>query len=309
MSLDIIAAESLGVRGLCCVVTLAGRRIVIDPGLALGYLRHGLLPHPMQIAVGRAVRAKIVQALDDATDVVLSHFHGDHVPLAQANPYQLAMSMLPERFGELRCWSKSGDDLNGTMAGRLADLAQVLGDNLRVAEGSVQGPLAFSLAVPHGEAGSRMGTVMMTRITMPDGVFVHASDIQLMDDATVDLILDWQPDILLAGGPPIYLERLGNAQRRRAWDNALRLARHIDTVILDHHLLRSRQGAAWLAELSTRVGRRVLCAADFMGRPRQLLEARRQQLYQRLPVADGWHDDYLAGRVDPDDYLGPAASR
>jgi hypothetical protein len=309
MSLDIIAAESLGVRGLCCVVTLPGRRIVIDPGVALGYLRHGLLPHPLQIAVGRIVRAKIVQALSNATDVVLSHFHGDHVPLAQANPYQLAMSMLPERFGELRCWSKSGDNLNGAMAGRFADLAQVLGDNLRVAEASVQGPLAFSPAVPHGEAGSRMGTVMMTRITMPEGVFVHASDIQLLDDATVDRIIDWQPDILLAGGPPIYLERLGNNQRRRAWNNALRLARHIGTVIIDHHLLRNMQGATWLTELSKRVGRRVLCAADFMGQPRQMLEARRQQLYQRLPVAEGWHDDCLAGLVDPDDYLEPAAGR
>jgi hypothetical protein len=303
MSLNIIAAESLGVRGLCCVVTLPGRRIVIDPGLALGYLRHGLMPHPRQIAVGRVVRAQIVRALDDATDVVLSHFHGDHVPLARANPYQLALSMLPKRFGELRCWSKSGDDLNGVMAGRLADLARLLGDNLRMAEGSVQGPLAFSPAVPHGVAGSRMGTVMMTRIALPDGVFVHASDIQLLDNAAVDRIIDWQPDILLAGGPPLYLERLDNDQCRRAWNNALRLARHIDTVILDHHLLRGRQGTAWLAELSARAGRRVLCAADFMGQPRRLLEARRQQLYRRLPVPEDWHDDYLAGRVDPDLYL------
>ena len=79
MNIDIIAAESLGVRGLCCLVTLPGRRIVIDPGVALGYVRHGLLPHPLQISVGHSVREKILQVLETATDVVFSHFHGDHV--------------------------------------------------------------------------------------------------------------------------------------------------------------------------------------------------------------------------------------
>ena len=43
MSIEIIGAESLGVRGLCCLVTLPDRRIVIDPGVSLGYVRHGLL--------------------------------------------------------------------------------------------------------------------------------------------------------------------------------------------------------------------------------------------------------------------------
>lgn len=41
---------------------------------------------------------------------------------------------------------------------------------------------------------------MMTRIE-EDMVFVHASDIQLLDDATVDRILAWHPNILLASGP------------------------------------------------------------------------------------------------------------
>ena len=107
MSLEIIAAESLGVRGLCCLVTLRNRRIIIDPGVSLGYMRHGLLPHPLQIAEGCRVREKILHALNNATDVVFSHFHGDHVPLLDANPYQLSIQTLPPRFREIRCWSKS----------------------------------------------------------------------------------------------------------------------------------------------------------------------------------------------------------
>jgi len=81
MNLEIIAAESMGARSLCCLVTLPDRRIVIDPGVSLGYVRHGLLPHPLQVAIGRRVREKILRVLNNASDVVFSHFHGDHVPL------------------------------------------------------------------------------------------------------------------------------------------------------------------------------------------------------------------------------------
>jgi len=303
MSLEIIGAESLGVRSLCCLVTLHDRRIVIDPGVSLGYLRHGLLPHPLQVAEGRRIRKKILRVLKNATDVVFSHFHGDHVPLMKANPYQLSVQALPSRFHELHCWSKSDNDLSADMNKRFRDLAELMGGNLRVAEGRSEGALSFSRAVSHGAQDSNMGTLMMTRIDMGRHVFVHASDIQLLDSITVDQVIDWQPDIALAAGPPLYLARLSNAERERAWENAVRLAQSIDIVILDHHLMRSEEGAVWLDELSTTVGKKVYCAADYMGRPRRLLEAERVQLYEQMPVPEKWHDNYANGRIDPDDYL------
>jgi len=303
MSLEIIGAESLGVRSLCCQVTLPDRRIVIDPGIALGYWRHGLMPHPLQVAVGRRIREKILQALNNATDMVFSHFHGDHVPLLKANPYQLSVQSLPSCFTELHCWSKSDVDLSAEMQKRFYDLAKLLGSKIQIAERHSDGPLSFSRAVPHGAADSHTGTVMMTRIEMGSQVFVHASDIQLLDDSTVDKVIDWQPDIILAAGPPLYLDRLSNVKRKLAWDNAVRLAQSIDVVILDHHLMRSEEGAVWLDELSATVGKKVYCAADFMGQPRWLLEAERVKLYEEMPVPSDWHDSYAKGTVDPDEYL------
>ena len=44
MHIEILATESLGVRGLSCSVTTAGRRVVIDPGAALGYQRFPVPP-------------------------------------------------------------------------------------------------------------------------------------------------------------------------------------------------------------------------------------------------------------------------
>ncbi|NIA19462.1 MAG: hypothetical protein GWP07_03380, partial [Xanthomonadaceae bacterium] len=52
MGIEIIGTESLGVRGMCCLVTAGKRRILIDPGVALGYRRHGLPPHPYQVKTG-----------------------------------------------------------------------------------------------------------------------------------------------------------------------------------------------------------------------------------------------------------------
>ena len=303
MSLEIIGSESLGVRSLCCQVTFQDRRIVIDPGVSLGYMRHGLLPHPLQIAEGRKVREKILHTLNNATDIVFSHFHGDHVPLLDANPYQLSIQSLPSRFRELRCWSKSDVGLSTKMSKRFRGLSDLLGANMLNAEGISEGPLSFSRAVPHGVSNSNMGTLMMTRIEMDNRVFVHASDIQLLDDSTVDRVIDWQPDIVLAAGPPLYLDRLSKFERERAWDNALRLVSNIDVVILDHHLMRSVEGEVWLDELSAAVGKKVYCAADFMGRPRQLLEAKRAQLYEKMPVPDGWHDDYAKGLVNTGQYF------
>ena len=145
MHIEIIGAESLGVRGLCCFVKTRDRNILIDPGIALGYVRHKLLPH------------------------------------------------------------------------------------------------TFSGPVPHGEAHGTLETVIMTRIE-EDEIFVHAPDIQLLDDDTVSKIIRWNPDIVFAGGPPIYLSRLSEDQTRRAWHNAERLCQAIDQVILDHHLMRSHEG-------------------------------------------------------------------
>jgi predicted metallo-beta-lactamase superfamily hydrolase len=274
------------------------RRVVIDPGIALGYLRNGLMPHPLQVAVGENIRRQIVKALEKATDVVFSHFHGDHVPLAEANPYQLGFDHLPHSFRQLRGWSKSPAGLSAVSRRRFQQLSDLMDGPLRVAEGITDGPLSFSPAVPHGAPDSRQGTVMMSRIEIGNGAFVHASDIQLLDATAVDRILAWDPSVVVAAGPPLYLSALTTPHRRLAWENGLRLAGGVETLILDHHLMRSEAGERWLEDLSQKAGKKILCAADFMKRPRELLEARRRELYESVPVPANWHQDYSEGSAE-----------
>jgi hypothetical protein len=89
MIIKILGSESLGVRGLSCSVELKNRKIFIDPGIALGWSRYGFFPHPFQIAIGAGIREKIIEELKNASDVIFSHFDGDHCPLYNPNPYQL----------------------------------------------------------------------------------------------------------------------------------------------------------------------------------------------------------------------------
>lgn len=106
MIVKILGAESLGVRGLFCVVELKNRKICIDPGIALGWSRQGFLPHPFQIAVGADIRENIIDELKDATDVIISHFDGDHCPLLHPNPFQLGIEEVKDSLSQCRIWAK-----------------------------------------------------------------------------------------------------------------------------------------------------------------------------------------------------------
>lgn len=307
MKINILGAESLGVRGLCCSVKTEHRLILIDPGIALGYMRDKLLPHPLQIALDEKIQKKILSAWKNATDVVVSHFHGDHVPLENANPYQLNIRKLSGLDENIRIWTKERCHFSPTEENRASCFPLILHINLIAAEGKKCGPMEFSGAVPHGQGHNNLETVMMTRIE-EDKVFIHAPDIQLLDDATVSRILAWEPDIVLVGGPPLYLSRLSDDLIKKAWENAVRLSMGTETLVLDHHLMRSHEGLEWVDRLTSLSGNGVMCAADFMGTPRLLLEADRKFLYEKFPVTPGWHEDYAKGKVTTDAFWSAAQS-
>jgi hypothetical protein len=146
--------------------------------------------------------------------------------------------------------------------------------------------------------------VMMTRIEERGVAFVHASDIQFLEEATIEKILDWEPDIVLASGPPLYHYSSSSfqKQRERAWKNALKLTQNVKTLIVDHHLLRSQEGIEWLEDLKRRSNHNILCGAEFMGMQPLFLEAWREELYGWLPVPEGWHANYKKSRVSADSY-------
>ena len=62
--------------------------------------------------------------------------------------------------------------------------------------------------------------------------------------------------------------------------------------------MRSKKGERWLDHVSSLTAHKVVCAADFMGLRRNLLEAERVLWYKKLPVPEGWHEAYARGEID-----------
>jgi uncharacterized protein len=304
MIINILGAESLGVRGLSCLVELKNRKIFIDPGIALGWSRYGFLPHPFQIAIGAGIKKQIIEGLKNTDDVIFSHFDGDHCPLNNANPYQLGTQDVKSSLAACQIWAKGLNNSSPIQQKRRTELAEAIKKDLRNAEGIKEGHLEFSYPVLHGVKRGKDSMVMMSKIEENGQSFVHASDIQLLDKKAIEKILDWKPNIVLTSGPPLYhfLSSSFQAQRENAWRNAMMLSENIDTLIIDHHLLRSEEGIRWLENIKNVSVNQVYCAADFMKKESLFLEAWRKELYEWLPVSKNWHEDYRQGKVDIDNY-------
>ena len=180
---------------------------------------------------------------------------------------------------------------------RRNELMEIFQMDFPNSEGINEGILEFSPPVSHGRM--KKNHVMMTRINEGDKTFVHASDIQLLDDDAISLILKWNPTIILASGPPFYLKQYQTKEiYDKAWKNAIKLAmvKNLSTLILDHHLCRNKVGLDFISELSKETRKRIICAAQFMKKEPILLEAYRRELYGELPVDPKWHEQYAKGK-------------
>ena len=295
MKIKILGAESLGVRSLCVFVSTDDRKILIDPGIALGYKRFGLLPHPFQVAIGYNIRENIISILKSGvTDIVFSHYHGDHIPLPDANPFQLDAYRVSHYFKKPKLWCKSSENISHNMLIRRNELMRIFQRDFPNSEENTEGILSFSPPVCHGQM--KKNQVIMTRIEEGGIVFVHASDIHLLDDNTISQILKWNPTIVLASGPPFYLKQYQTKEiYDKAWTNALKLAKKASILILDHHLCRNKNGLEFISDLSRKTGKSIICAAQFMEKKPILLEAYRRELYGELPVDPLWHEQYAKG--------------
>jgi len=187
-------------------------------------------------------RSLIIESLKNARDIVISHYHRGHHPLVNANLYQLSAKKIINTCPHARFWTKGTNDLSANQINRARALSKHLGRTLPVAEGKSNGPLCFSLPVPHGEQNGRGGSVMMTRVEECGEIFVHASDIQMLNNDAIDQIIAWKPNIIIASGPPVYLQSLSLENQEYAMQRTLRLAKKVAILILDHHLMRSKEG-------------------------------------------------------------------
>ncbi len=301
-----LAAESVGVRSLSVLVNTPDTGILIDPGVALG-ARGGMHPHPIEYRTLAQRLAAIQSAAQEAEIIVISHYHFDHlVPFFENYAFfWSSRKHASALYGRRRIWCKDiHSRINRSQRKRGIAFVQaarkvarevVFADNhaFKIGETEVQ----FSPAVPHGELGTFLGSVVMTAIQYQGVSVVHASDVQgPMVSETTNWILQQKPQLLILAGPPTYLspERVSAQLITKAANNLQRLVTQIPIVIIDHHLQRDPCWREWLTpiqEVSRAVGHRLITVADAMGLPEQLLETRRPDLYTAEPTSpayDAW---------------------
>ena len=284
MRIKVLGADSFGVRSLATYVETSNLRILIDPGVSVCPKRYGRSPHPKELEELATVRASIQSHAGLADAVVITHFHHDHYTsfedreLDLTNP-EVARAVYEDKPVYAKSWQRK---LNRAQRQRAVEFARALGRRVVIADHKAFGPLVFSQPVKHGEAESRQGWVIMAAVSDGDGTLVFASDTQLIETEAIDWILEQRPQIVIASGPPIHLRVLPAASKQRAHTSLMRLAEAVPTVVVDHHLLRAENYTEFLSEprdLARKSGHRILTAAEFMGRPNALLEAKREQLW------------------------------
>ena len=278
--MDILGTETLGVRGLCCFIELGNTKVLVDPGMAMGFTRYGLHPHPLQAVVGDQIKKLIRNSWRNASDIVISHLHGDHTPLSNPNPFQFGISLVEGINSSARIWVKPEELAFGVEKKRLCDLRQVFGEQISEIKPNVEfdGVLQFYGPFPHGGYSK---TAVVVTVIRGKKVFMHTSDIDILDRNVVKLVEHIAPDIILMDGPPIYLW-FGNRPPstriiNKLWNNILNIAESSGLVIIDHHITRCDPGLKWI-EILRENSRNIFCAAEFMKKPILMLESWRLSL-------------------------------
>jgi hypothetical protein len=305
-----LAFESFGVRSMATLVETDDLKLIIDPGSALGP-RFNLSPHEREYVALARSRQRIMEAAHGAEVLTISHYHFDHyVPSFEDWTWTWSSPELAERLyrGKLILAKDIQSDINMSQRKRgymFQKLNSKIAKEIRAADGKKfefgQTTLEFSKPVFHGAADSQLGYVLMLTVRTPRCSLMHASDVQgPIDETALKLILKQSPDMLLMGGPPLYLKnfKIDEESLAKALDNMVKVVGEVLVTIIDHHLLRSLDYGDYLrpvyAEAEKR-GHRVLSASELIGQAPQLLEAMRKDLHTQEPTEREWYEQLERG--------------
>ncbi|MFX1604714.1 MAG: hypothetical protein ACFFDD_02295 [Promethearchaeota archaeon] len=291
-----LAAESLGARSLCTHVVTPDISILLDPSVALAK-RYNLEPHPTEYLALKNALATIKRIAADSDVLSISHYHFDHVrPGFDNQLYNLSTrNERKEMFaGKIVLTKDNRENINPSQRRRgfyfekdIRNLAAKIewADDRSFNFNDTK--VTYSPPLPHGPENSRLGFVLATIIEYSGSRFMFAPDVQgpIVQD-TLQYILLVAPDLLIVGGPPIYLSRFTDKERLLARNSLVVLASTVPTLVIDHHLMRDKAWNDWISPIlsaSEKADNKVLTMAELSGSENLLLEAEREVLYKTDP--------------------------
>ncbi|MBS7660140.1 hypothetical protein KEJ28_05635 [Candidatus Bathyarchaeota archaeon] len=295
-----LAAESLGVRSMCTFVETPNLKILLDAGVSLCPDRFGLPPHPLEYRAIIEARRRISEIAGKADVVTVSHYHFDHYTPSYEDwlcnwteEIETARAIYADKFVLIK---NPRDRINFSQR-RRAWVFQKTGGSfakkLEIADGKTfqfgDTKLTFSMPVFHGPEDSALGWVLMTTIEFEDERLLFAPDVQgPISKETLNIILESKPNLLILGGPPLYLAgfRVDEGEINTGLRNLEKIVTNLSHVILEHHILRD---ADWqvkaenILAIAKRMNHRISTAAEFLRLENMLLEANRKHLYEEYP--------------------------
>lgn len=290
-----LAFESLGVRSMCTLAKTRDVTVLLDAGVALGP-RFRLMPHPQEYMARNEARKRIEEAADTAKVVTISHYHNDHHTPNFADPVWLGSSPESQRRiykDKIVLVKDSRRKINTAQRRRgwmFKQATEKLAGKFEVADGRTfefgRTKLRFPPPVPHGENDSGLGWVLTCIIERGKEKFLFAPDVQgPVVEETVKLILEEEPELLIMGGPPTYLQgfKIGEEFFRQALRNMVMIAQNVPTVVVDHHLLRDAGWHGFLEPVrvaAKQAGHRIITAAELLDMEAELFEFDRRKLYE-----------------------------
>ena len=295
-----IAAESLGVRSMCTYVETPDVKVLLDAGVSLCPNRYGLPPHPLEFKAIIESRKKIAEAAEKAEVVTVSHYHFDHHTPSYEDwlcnwtekdetarqIYQDKIVLIKNPKEKINFSQRRRGWVFQKTGGKYAKKLEIADDkSFNFGETRIK----FSEPVFHGSEDSALGWVLMTTIEFKDEKFLMAPDVQgPMTSQTLKLILREKPQLLMIGGPPLYLAgfRVDEKLVQTGLENLGRIAELVPCTILEHHVLREenwREKTVNVFKKAQKAGNRILTAAEYLGKENVLLEASRKKLFSEWP--------------------------
>ena len=297
-----IAAESLGVRSMCCALETPDVSILFDAGASLG-LRQGLAPHPREYLALAEARRKIRDYAKNAEVIVVSHYHFDHFtpPFQSDNVWTFASKEEAAAIysGKRVLVKDVREDINPSQRKRgwifqsyIGPLAKSVEEADDKAFRFGRTMLKFSPPLSHGQEESELGYVLVATLTYGGGSVTIAPDVQgPTSGEALRYIARCKSELIFLGGPPTYLAqtKVQEDVLAKSIENMKELASNTPTTLIDHHLLRDIDWREKVREVFTAAesnSNSIKTAAEYLGLRDSLLEASRRMLYEREPPSD-----------------------
>ncbi|MEA3475973.1 MAG: hypothetical protein U9R23_06025 [Candidatus Cloacimonadota bacterium] len=279
-----LAFDSFGTRSMSTFVETKDVKVLIDPGVALGPRRYNLSPHQIELERLDEHWIKIVKYATLSDVLIITHYHYDHHnPNDHLEIYKNKTVLIKHPTEKI---NRSQIKRAAYFLQQIKGLPQKLeySDGREFQFGNTK--IKFSQPVFHG-TNSKLGYV--TEVLIDDGYrFIHTSDVEgpSLDDQT-DFIVQNKPNLVILDGPLSYMLgfRYSYESLNASIENMTKIIENcpLDSLIVDHHFLRDlkwKERIAKVFDVAEKKNIKIQTAAEFLGIPVDMLEARRRELWQ-----------------------------